>query len=230
MEFDFGNDQKAEDSKPDPKDFIGQEPLGKCPKCAGRVFEASMNYVCESGDFKTGRIILQKAIERAQVQKLLATGKTDLINGFVSNRTHRTFNAFLVLKEGKVGFEFEPRPARGAKSKAPKAPPVKIDFTGQESLGKCPKCGGRVFEGPESFVCERSQAETRACKFKIGKTIAQQPIDRTQAGKILAANRSDLLTQFISRYGKPFSAWLVLDDAGKVTFEFPERGSETKAD
>jgi DNA topoisomerase-3 len=230
MEFDFGNDQKAEDAKPDPKDFAGQEPLGKCPKCAGRVFEASMNYICENGDFKTGRIILQKLIERVQVQKLLASGKTDLISGFVSNRTSRTFNAFLVLKDAKVGFEFEPRPARGAKSRTPKAPPVKVDFTGQEPLGKCPRCGGRVFEGPESYLCEKSQAETRACKFKIGKTIAQQPIDGVQAGKILTAGRSDLLTQFISRFGKPFSAWLVLDDAGKVTFEFPERGAETKAD
>jgi len=230
MEFDFGNDQKAEDSKPDPKDFAGQESLGKCPKCANRVFELSMNYICENGDFKTGRIILQKAIERAQVQKLLTTGKTDLIHGFVSNRTNRAFNAFLALKEGKVGFEFEPRPARGAKGKTPKAPPVKIDFTGQEPLGKCPKCRGQIFEGPESFLCERSQSETRACKFKIGKTIAQQPVDRVQAGKLLAAGKSDLMTQFISRQGRPFSAWLTLDDAGKVVFEFPDRDVEIKAD
>ena len=46
--------------------------------------------------------------------KLLATGKTDLLEGFVSNRTKRKFKARLVWDEGegKVSFEFEPRAAK----------------------------------------------------------------------------------------------------------------------
>jgi DNA topoisomerase-3 len=38
----------------------------------------------------------------------------------VSNKTRRKFKAFLAYdrKEGKVGFEFEPRPARPAAKKA----------------------------------------------------------------------------------------------------------------
>jgi DNA topoisomerase-3 len=52
--------------------------------------------------------------------KLLATGKTDLLENFVSNKTKRKFKAFLAWdkKEGKVGFEFEPRAARPAAKKA----------------------------------------------------------------------------------------------------------------
>jgi DNA topoisomerase-3 len=62
-------------------------------------------------DFKTGKIILQQPVPREQLAKLLATGKTDLLDGFVSNRTKRKFKAHLVWdeKEGKVGFEFAPR-------------------------------------------------------------------------------------------------------------------------
>ncbi|HSQ82910.1 MAG TPA: topoisomerase C-terminal repeat-containing protein, partial [Casimicrobiaceae bacterium] len=53
--------------------------------------------------------ILQRPIERAQMTKLLETGKTDLLQ-FVSARTRRPFSAFFVKQaDGKVGFEFEAR-------------------------------------------------------------------------------------------------------------------------
>jgi len=124
-------------------------------------------------------------------------------------------------------FEFQPRPERpkkgGAKSKAAQEPAPKLDFTGQTPIGECPKCGGKVFEGPASFICENSQAEKRPCKFKINKSIAQMPIDREQAAKLIADGRTDLLDKFVSKAGKPFSAYLVMDDMGKVTFEFPPR-------
>src|SRR4029077_16873840 len=141
---------------------------------------------------------------RAQVEKLLATGKTDLIEKFISKKG-RPFKAFLVVKEGKVGFEFEPRPPRAAKGAAksgePKAPAPKIDFTGLESIGKCPKCGGKVFDTDASYICEKSQADKRPCKFKIGKVILQQPIERAQALKLLSGEKTDLLDKFISKAG-----------------------------
>lgn len=231
IEFDFGESQRSSQDKIAEIDFSGQEPLGKCPVCGNRVFEGSMEYLCEKGDFRSGKIILQQSVERAQMQKLLETGKTDLLDKFVSRKTGRAFKAFLVVKEGKVGFEFEPRAPRagkaGGKTRAPKAPAVKLDFTGQQPLGKCPKCGGQVFEGEAVYVCERSQADSRPCKFKINKSIAQQPIDRVQAAKLLAESRSDVLKEFISRAGRPFAAWLVMDEAGKITFEFPPRESDS---
>jgi DNA topoisomerase-3 len=51
----------------------------------------------------------------------------------------------------------------------------------------------------------------------------QQPIDATQAKKILADGKSDLLEKFISKAGKPFPAYLVMDGKGKITFDFPPR-------
>ena len=230
--FDFGNDQK-EDENAAPVDFTGKESLGQCPKCkTGRVFENGMNYVCEHAtgkdrkcDFKTGAIILQQPIEKAQIVKLLADGKTDLLKGFVSKKTNRKFEAFLKFDGAKVSFEFAPRerkfPAKGAKKDD--APAVKLDFTGQEPLGKCPKCKGNVFEGPESYLCERSQLDAKKCTFKTGKVVLQQPVDREQVKKLLATGKTDLLTQFISKAGKPFPAHLKLAERGKVEFEFQER-------
>jgi DNA topoisomerase-3 len=129
VSFDFG-DGSGDDNAEAP-DFTGQEPLGPCPKCRSRVFETAQAYVCEKAvgpdktcDFRSGRVILQRPVEREQMQKLLATGKTDLLQ-FVSARTKRAFSAFLVRQpDGKIGFEFEPRDptkagARRARGAAP---------------------------------------------------------------------------------------------------------------
>jgi len=230
-EFDFGNDQNKDGEAGAPVDFTGKDPLGTCPACGARVFDAGMNYVCEKQagpektcTFRSGKIILQQTIEPAQLQKLLATGRTDLLKGFVSKKNNRKFEAFLVVKDGKTAFEFAPREKKGkAKGGAPSEPLPKIDFTGKEPIGKCPKCGGSVFDTEQGYLCEKSQLEAKACKFKIGKMILEQPIELPQAQKILAEGRSDLLDKFISKAGKPFPAFLVMDPKGKVTFEFPPR-------
>jgi DNA topoisomerase-3 len=231
-EFDFGNDKNADGAESAPIDFTGKEPLGKCPKCGGRVFDGGMNYLCENATgaaktctFKTGKIILQQPIEAAQVKKMLETGKTDLLTKFISKKNNRAFKAFLVIKDGGTAFEFAPREPKAGKTKdgTPREPLPKIDFTGKEVVGKCPKCGGKVFDTEAGFLCEKSQLDSRACKFKIGREILQQPIDAAQAKKILAEGKSDLLDKFISKAGKPFPAFLVMDGKGKITFEFPPR-------
>ncbi|MBB1604296.1 DNA topoisomerase III [Variovorax sp. UMC13] len=141
LEFDFGDDKDGESGEI--VDFSQQDTVGPCPVCGAPVFEHGSNYVCEksvptegqptpSCTFKTGKVILTQPVERAQMEKLLATGKTDLLDKFVSMRTRRAFKAFLVWNkdEGKVTFEFAPReggskfPARKTFSKA--APAKKV--------------------------------------------------------------------------------------------------------
>ena len=126
LEFDFGEDAKKAEGEGEPVSFEGQESLGACPKCKGRVFEFGNSYVCEHAvgahvtcDFKSGKIILQQPVSHEQMHKLLATGKTDLLENFVSNKTRRKFKAFLAYdkKEGKVNFEFEPRAAKAPAAK-----------------------------------------------------------------------------------------------------------------
>jgi DNA topoisomerase-3 len=235
-EFDFGPNGQ-ENGAAQPVDFSSQEPLGKCPKCGGRVFELGMSYVCENSvgpsktcDFRSGKVILQRAIDPEQMKKLLATGKTDLLERFIS-RKGRPFKAYLVSTDkGDVGFEFEKREPKAKGERKSKEPARKIDFTGKESIGKCPKCGGKIFETENSYICERSQADRKACKFKLSKTILGRDIPKEQAQKLLAIGKTDLLDGFISKRGRPFSAYLKLED-GKVGFEFPERtiaASESK--
>jgi DNA topoisomerase III len=152
LEFDFGDDKKAEETG-EIVDFSEQEPLGPCPKCSARVFEWGSNYVCEksvptqaqatpSCDFKSGKIILQQPVSREQIAKLLETGKTDLLDKFVSMRTRRAFKAFLAWNkdEGKVSFEFEPRASKFPPRKtAAGAPAAKYaPAAAKKAAGKAP--------------------------------------------------------------------------------------------
>ncbi|HJY20740.1 MAG TPA: topoisomerase C-terminal repeat-containing protein, partial [Chthoniobacterales bacterium] len=230
-EFDFGPNGQ-ENGAAQPVDFSHQEQLGTCPKCGGRVFESGMTYVCENlvgpnktCDFRSGKIILQRPIEREQMSKLLAGGKTDLLERFIS-RKGRPFKAFLVLTDKKdVGFEFEKREPKTKKERKPKEPVAKIDFTGKEPLGECPISGGKIFETETSYICEDSQADRKPCKFKLSKTILGREIPKEQAKKLITTGKTDLLEGFISKRGRPFSAYLKLED-GKVGFEFPEKTAD----
>jgi DNA topoisomerase-3 len=200
VEFDFGNGPKDGEAAA-PVDFTGKEPLGKCPACGSNVYDTGMTYVCEkqtgpepSCKFRTGKIILQQEISPEQLKKLLAEGKTELLKGFISKKTNRKFEAFLVVKDGTT------------------------------VIGKCPKCSGQVFDTEAGYICENSRRDAKRCTFKpIGRTILEQPIDAVQAAKILKTGKSDVMEKFISKSGKPFPAFLVMDKKGKITFEFPPR-------
>jgi DNA topoisomerase-3 len=141
--FDFG-DGSGDDATEAP-DFTAQESLGPCPKCKARVFETTQAYVCEkaigpekSCDFRSGRVILQRPVERAQMQKLLATGKTDLLQ-FVSARTKRGFSAFLVRQpDGKIGFEFEAREATKTSAPGGRGAPSALRVLGPHPRDKKP--------------------------------------------------------------------------------------------
>ncbi|TRZ39380.1 type IA DNA topoisomerase (plasmid) [Niallia circulans] len=59
-----------------------------------------------SEEFFIFKNISGKKISISQVKQLLTKGKTGLVKGFVSSKTSKKFDAHLVLKEGKVSFEF----------------------------------------------------------------------------------------------------------------------------
>ncbi len=124
LEFDFGDNKKGEDGGGEIVHFTTPA-LGPCPSCGAPVHAHGSNYVCSkavptaeqptpSCKFKSGIVILQQPIAPEQMQKLLTTGKTDLLDKFISNRTRRAFKAHLVWDKAssKVGFEFEQRESK----------------------------------------------------------------------------------------------------------------------
>jgi DNA topoisomerase-3 len=176
LQFDFGNGNGIDDGEP--PNFEGQEPVGKCPKCAASVFELPMAYVCARAvgagrtcDFRSGKVILQQAIERPQMVKLLTEGRTDLLTNFVSRKNSRKFKAFLVKQpDGKVGFEFAARePKAGLAGKAPAAdgtPAVSAQtpsrLTGtDEATGAKPVTKRRAAKAPVAKAAKAPAARKR---------------------------------------------------------------------
>jgi DNA topoisomerase-3 len=176
LEFDFGqNDEEGENGEG--VDFTGQTALGPCPKCNGGVYEMGLAYVCEHSvakpktcDFRSGRIILQQEILPEQMAKLLNEGKTDLLPGFVSQRTRRPFKAFLVKgKDGKISFEFEERKAKPAAKGKAAAPAA--DAEGAEETG----------------VIKPAAAKKAAAKKAPAKAAAKKPAAKKAPAKRAAA-------------------------------------------
>ena len=178
LEFDFGDDKKGEESG----EIVEFEDasLGACPICGSEVHEHGSNYVCSkavptaaqptpSCTFKSGKIILQQPVEREQMTKLLDTGKTDLLDKFVSMRTRRAFKAHLAWDKeaGKVNFEFAPskfppRPGAAAKTIAAKA-------------------------GQTSAAAKKSAKPAAAKKAPATKTAATKAPRKAAAGKAPSA-------------------------------------------
>ncbi len=75
--------------------------------------------------FRIGKKLLGKELTRENALKLIQEGKTELIQGFKSNKTGKLFDAFLIIRPGwKMGWEFPPREPKakaGADGKKPAA-------------------------------------------------------------------------------------------------------------
>jgi len=160
-----------------------------CPKTQGQVYEHGASYVCEHAvgpsptcDFKTGKIILQQPVERAQIEKLLATGKTDLLDKFVSMRTRRSFKAFLAwnAEEGKVSFEFEPREGKFPARKSFGKPAPAAKKAASPAKAKAP--AARKAAAPKAA---RKPAAGLKPSDALAAVIGAEPVARTEVIKKL---------------------------------------------
>ncbi len=192
-----------------------------CPKCGGLIKENYKKFQCQKCDFSLWKIMAGRQFELQEVEELLAKGVVGPLQGFRS-KMGRPFAAIIrMTPEFKIEFDF-------GQNQQEDGAAAEVDFTGQEPLGKCPKCGGNVYEHGMNYICEKAVGGNRTCDFRTGKIILQRPIEREQVTKMLATGKTDLLHKFISKKGRPFSAHLVLDSTGKVGFEFAPRASTRK--
>ncbi len=146
-----------------------------CPNCGGVVKENYRRYTCtgpggdgEGCGFSFTKIPAGRAFELAEVEQFLRDKKIGPLEGFRS-KAGWPFTAELALKYSdedsnwKLEFDFgkEDNPAETGEL---------IDFSGQETLGPCPKCAARVFEWGSNYVCEKSVPTAAqpapSCDFK----------------------------------------------------------------
>ena len=188
-----------------------------CPKCGGTVHENYKKFTCEKCDFSMWKVIASRRVENEEAEELFRTRAIGPLQGFRS-RIGRPFAAMIKLKDD---FGVELDFGQGGGENERDAEPV--DFSGQSALGSCPKCGANVYDRELAYVCEKSVGPARTCDFRTGKIILQRAIEPEQVKRLLATGKTDLLHKFISKKGRPFSAFLARQPDGKIGFEFAPR-------
>jgi DNA topoisomerase-3 len=222
-----------------------EPPIGTCPYGGLEVIEQAWFYTCKKDpslpreakadpDCKseTCPLLLWKDtsgryLDRASAAKLLEEGKTGTLDGFMA-RSGRLYRGHLeidpetrTVKVRSEGYD---------EATASDQPEYEVN---PDPLGRCPfaeECA--VVESPTQFVCERQlkQAEAadddapKPCGFVLPRTVCKRELTRDEALVYTAGGRTELLTDFTSRYGRPFSATLVLKKNGRHGFEFQPRG------
>lgn len=185
-------------------------------------------------------------VDRATVAALLRDGKSGLVEGFVA-RGGRTYKGHLEVDhdEWRVKVVSE----GWTEESASETPEYDVNDT---PLGPCPQdpdCS--VIETPTHFACNtRISADKTQTAYKearrlarerkepmpekpeppphpgvlLPRTVCKREITRDEALVYLSQGKTDLLPEFTSRFGRPFSATLVLKENGRHGFEFPPRG------
>ena len=210
---------KTYDSDTIPGDFgILQSP---CPKCGGLIRETYKKFQCSDCDYALWKMVAGRQYEPAEIETLLTERYVGPLTGF-RNKMGRSFAAAIKLNDEHLPeFDF-------GQDKADEANAEPVDFSGQESLGNCPKCAAKVYDHGTSYVCEKSVGPDKTCDFRSGKVILQQPVDAAQMQKMLESGKTDLLKEFVSnRTKRKFSAYLVVAE-GKVGFEFEKKAPAAK--
>ena len=195
---------------------LAPRPLGFNAPNGKAMLETLRNYQSEDGTIKLRKVVAGRVLEPAEAKELLEKRIIGPLQGFRS-KAGWPFAAALKLNDaGETEFVFDNAPVNADGSA--------LDLNATPPAGKCPVCGGRVFETMMSYACENTFGEAPTCKMKIGKVILQQPIDIVQVEKLLTQKKTDLLRGFVSqRTRRKFSAYLVMADDGKTSFAFEPR-------
>ena len=100
----------------------------------------------------------------------------------------------------------------------PKEPPETDKDTGffGDIVGKCPLCGKDVVRYKNGYSCSGYKD---GCTFSVYGFLCRRVISKSNMQMLLETGRSAKIQGFISKNGKPFDAYLKLEE-GKVVFDF----------
>jgi DNA topoisomerase-3 len=204
-----------------------------CPVCGtSPIKQTDAHYSCGNSEcrFRIGKHIAQRSLAEEEAKILLGKRITPVYEGF-RNRFGKEFRAALKLEETpkgdnlKVGFVFDDTPAGGE----PAAPP-RLD----NPLCPCPACqkagrDGTIFVTADQYVCSQSLADRKACQASLPRNLCKYDIPREEALRFFQEGKTGLITKFISKKGRPFSATLVFQPGSRKSIEWEFAPREGKA-
>jgi DNA topoisomerase III len=205
--------------------YEGTEAVGMCPVCGeGKVYETLRTWSCERGgregpcEFVVWKEVGGRYVDRRSAFELVDGTETPVKPGFFS-REGREYEASLVRTEdGRVVV----RP-RGAN--------VEDDESVQPAdVGPCPFHPDlMVRRSARGYRCDGFA--DKKCKLNLPLQVCQRQLSLEEVLQMLGPERkTTVLEGFISKRNRPFSASLLLDDSGRIKWEFPPReNSRTSA-
>ena len=201
--------------------------LGPCPKCKeGQVVENAKAYGCsryrDGCNLTIWKTVARKKLTEKQAQLLMANGRTEKMQGFIS-KAGKKFEARLKFDdEFKVVFEFDDQPRNGsARSERREEPPEETARSAADPSAAltCPKCRqGQIIEGQRGFGCNRYR---QGCDFVVWKEMAGKKLTERQIQTLIAKGKTGIIKGFKSKKGSKFDARLKLGPECKAAFDFP---------
>ena len=197
--------------------YQNEAPIGSCPKCSGEVNETVLSYICsenkgkgEGCSFVFWKDTSGRWFDRNTAKRLLEQKEIEELHGFFGRNGEGYNNSVTISNEGKV----ESKNGGEAKSSSD-----------DEKLCACPVCShGSIRINSTMYACDDED-----CTFRgLSHDMCKRPISKDEAKDIFTDGKSKLLDDFISRKGRPFKAFLVLDN-NRVKFEFPPREASADA-
>jgi DNA topoisomerase III len=194
--------------------------------------ETLRGYKSQDGELMVYKIVGGRRMEEAEVKQLVETKQVGPLDGFISNKTRNRFSAVLkleVVEETKKDKETK-------KDVTTKKWKTAFDFGDKVDIGTLtpiwtdPKTGAELCESGSSFIVREKKSDgTWEQTFRIGRIMCQKPILAEQVIKLVGEGKTDLIENFISKKGRPFSAFLK-KEGGKFSWEFPPRAAKLDKD
>ncbi|MFZ5494839.1 MAG: DNA topoisomerase III [Verrucomicrobiota bacterium] len=183
------------------------------------MLETLRGYKSRDGELMVYKIVGGRRLEEAEVKELVEKRQVGPLDGFISNKTRNRFSALLklslveeekkgaVVKKWKTEFDFGD----------------KVDIGTLTPIWTDPKTGAELCESGSSYLLREKKPDgSWEQTFRVGRIMCQKAIPPEQAIKLVGEGRTDLLENFISKKGRPFSAFLKRE-GGKLSWEFPPR-------
>lgn len=177
-----------------------------------KVFETISRYETEDG-IMIRKLLGGRQLSPDEAATLISTKKIGPLSGFRSKQGAEFSAAIILNKENKVEFQFDNQDAE-----------VELG----EQIGVSPIDQSPVYDSLTAYISE-SAVNKEKTGLRIGKIILGKEIGIENIKKMLNGEKTELIKGFRSTKTKRlFDAYLSLDKAGKISFEFPPRPSFRK--
>ena len=197
--------------------YLEEESIGTCPSCSGAIKETTLSYQCEKNEgrdkgcsFVFWKDTSGRWFDRVTAARLVEERELNDLHGFFSRSGEGYAASVKLTDEGRVEF------VGGGESSTDE---------NDEELCPCPSCDhGTIRIGQTMYACDYAD-----CKFRgLSKEMCKRFITPDEAKIIMTKGKSELLEDFTSKRGRPFKAFLVIENT-RVKFDFPPREAAADA-